>query len=94
MPTIPLAPCDNPINDAEAVAKSLEEAGFDVTLATDADQAEMQKAITAFGDTLKQKGGVGLFYFAGHGAQIERRELSASRRRPTSGARATSRPAR
>ncbi|MGH6831414.1 MAG: caspase family protein [Methyloceanibacter sp.] len=61
---------DNPINDAKAVAKSLEEAGFAVTLETDADQAEMQKAIAAFGDALKQKGGVGLFYFAGHGVQI------------------------
>ena len=60
----------NPINDAGAVAKSLQEAGFEVTLKTDADQAEMQKAITAFGDTLKQKGGVGLFYFAGHGVQM------------------------
>jgi Caspase domain len=60
----------NPINDAGAVAKSLREAGFAVTLKTDADQAEMQKAITAFGDTLKQKGGVGLFYFAGHGVQM------------------------
>ena len=60
----------NPINDAEAVAKSLEEAGFAVTLRTDADQAEMQKAIASFGDALKQKGGVGLFYFAGHGVQM------------------------
>ena len=61
---------ENPINDAEAVAKSLEEAGFAVTLETDADQAEMEKAIDAFRDALKQKGGVGLFYFAGHGAQM------------------------
>jgi hypothetical protein len=60
----------NPINDAEAVAKSLEQAGFAVTLETDADRSEMQKAISAFGDTLKRKGGVGLFYFAGHGVQI------------------------
>jgi hypothetical protein len=61
---------DNPINDAEAVAKSLEEAGFAVTLRTDADQAEMKDAIASFGDALKQKGGVGLFYFAGHGVQM------------------------
>ncbi len=61
---------DNPINDAKAVAKSLKAAGFAVTLETDADQAEMQQAVTAFGDTLKQRGGVGLFYFAGHGVQM------------------------
>jgi hypothetical protein len=60
----------NPINDAEAVAKSLEVAGFEVTLRTDADQAAMQAAIASFGDELKQRGGVGLFYFAGHGVQL------------------------
>jgi hypothetical protein len=60
----------NPVNDAEAMAKALEEAGFDVTVATDADQAAMEKAVRAFGAKLKQQGGVGLFYFSGHGAQI------------------------
>jgi hypothetical protein len=60
----------NPINDAKAVAHSLEAAGFDVTLLTDADQAEMHSALAAFGDGLKQRGGVGLFYFAGHGVQM------------------------
>ena len=58
------------MNDAEAMAKALDEAGFDVTVATDADQAAMTKAIHAFGAKLIAKGGVGLFYFSGHGAQI------------------------
>jgi len=58
------------VNDAEAMAKALDEAGFDVTVTTDADQAAMEKAIHAFGAKLKAKGGVGLFYFSGHGAQI------------------------
>ena len=52
------------------MAKALEEAGFDVTIATDANQAAMEKAVHAFGAKLKQSGGVGLFYFSGHGAQI------------------------
>ena len=60
----------NPKNDAEAMAKALEEAGFDVTVATDVDQASMAKAVDAFGANLKANGGVGLFYFSGHGAQI------------------------
>jgi uncharacterized caspase-like protein len=60
----------NPVNDAEAMATALEEAGFDVTVATNADQAEMEKAVRTFGTKLKQQGGVGLFYFSGHGAQI------------------------
>jgi hypothetical protein len=63
-------PLRNPRNDAEAMAKALEEAGFDVTVATDADQAAMEKAVHAFGAKLKARGGVGLFYFSGHGAQI------------------------
>jgi hypothetical protein len=52
------------------MAKALDAAGFDVTVATDADQTSMTKAIDAFGAKLKAKGGVGLFYFSGHGAQI------------------------
>jgi uncharacterized caspase-like protein len=55
----------NPVNDAEAMATALEEAGFDVTVATNADQAEMEKAVRAFDTKLQQQGGVGLFYFSG-----------------------------
>jgi len=65
------APLRNPINDADAVAKSLEEAGFNVILAKNAGHAELEKAVKELGDELKSKGGVGLFYFSGHGAQIE-----------------------
>jgi hypothetical protein len=60
----------NPINDAEAVAKSLKDAGFEVILKTDANLANMQEAIDTLGEELKQRGGVGLFYFAGHGVQM------------------------
>jgi uncharacterized caspase-like protein len=63
-------PLRNPVNDAEAMAKALEEAGFEVTMATDAGQAAMEKAVRAFGSRLEATGGVGLFYFSGHGAQI------------------------
>jgi hypothetical protein len=42
------APLTNPVNDAEAVAKALHDAGFDVMLETDADQAKMEQAIHAF----------------------------------------------
>jgi hypothetical protein len=59
----------NPVNDAEEVAKALRAAGFDVALKTDADRQSMAEAVRAFADKLKSKGGVGLFYFAGHGVQ-------------------------
>ena len=61
----------NPGNDANDIASALRQAGFDVMLKLDADQGGMQEAIRAFGQNLKSKGGVGLFYFAGHGAQFE-----------------------
>ena len=64
------APLANAANDATDMAAALTAAGFDVILKTDADQQAMDEAIATFGDTLKQKGGVGLFYFSGHGVQV------------------------
>ncbi|MHA7775077.1 LIC10280 family protein [Roseibium sp. M-1] len=64
-------PLSNPVNDAVAIARALDKAGFKVILQTDASRESMEQAIAAFGETLKQQGGVGLFYFAGHGVQIE-----------------------
>jgi hypothetical protein len=66
----PFALLANPANDATDLAQALHGAGFDVTLQTDADQQNMQEAVHTFGAKLKQKGGVGLFYFAGHGMQM------------------------
>jgi hypothetical protein len=66
----PKAPLANPKNDAADVAAVLREAGFDVDLRLDADRRSMQTAIDAFAERLKTKGGVGLFYFAGHGTQL------------------------
>jgi Caspase domain len=65
------APLRNPLNDAEAMANALESAGFKVIKATDADQAKMVAAVRQFAAELKQRGGVGLFYFSGHGTQID-----------------------
>jgi uncharacterized caspase-like protein len=61
----------NPVNDAVAIARALDKAGFNVILQTDAGRDAMEEAIRTFGDRLKQQGGVGLFYYAGHGVQIE-----------------------
>ncbi len=62
----------NPPNDARAVASALEDLGFEVTLVTDVDQAGMKTAIIDFGLAL-EAGGVGLFYYAGHGIQHQGR---------------------
>lgn len=62
-------PLRNPANDATDMAATLRRLGFDVTLLYDADRRAMQEAIDAFSRQLRQ-GGVGLFYFAGHGVQV------------------------
>jgi len=63
----------NPANDARAMAEALRAAGFKVMLHTDLDQRRMTQAVREFGDALRKAGGVGLFYFAGHGVQIKGR---------------------
>ncbi|MCL5406383.1 MAG: SUMF1/EgtB/PvdO family nonheme iron enzyme [Deltaproteobacteria bacterium] len=63
-------PLRNPVNDAEAMAKTLRTLSFDVTLAENLDQKQMNREIEAFGAKLRKRGGVGLFYFAGHGVQL------------------------
>ena len=59
----------NPVNDASAMARTLKDLNFDVTLRENLDQKELKREIQAFGEKI-QKGGVGLFYFAGHGVQV------------------------
>ncbi|MFM7506766.1 MAG: caspase domain-containing protein, partial [Rubrivivax sp.] len=66
------APLVNPANDARAIAAVLREAGFTVLLHVDLDQRALAAAVREFGERLR-KGGVGLFYFAGHGMQIKGR---------------------
>jgi uncharacterized caspase-like protein len=63
------APLKNPVNDAADMAALLKKLGFSVTLKKNARLQEMDEAIETFGNRLK-KGGVGLFYYAGHGVQV------------------------
>ena len=60
----------NPANDARAIAKALQETGFEVIKLENASLKKMQEAVREFGDTLRSNhGAVALFYYAGHGAQ-------------------------
>jgi formylglycine-generating enzyme required for sulfatase activity len=63
------APLKNPVNDARAMAKALNEFGFDVTERENLTQKDLKREIQSFGEKLV-KGGVGLFYYAGHGMQV------------------------
>ena len=65
-------PLRNPVNDARAMAKALGEAGFNVVLVENGTQLGMQRAIRNFGNQIA-KGGIGLFYYAGHGLQVKGR---------------------
>ena len=60
---------ENPVNDAESIAKTLDLLGFEVILKKNANQKEMKMAIDGFGEILKDYD-VGLFFYAGHGIQV------------------------
>ena len=60
----------NPINDATDLAALLRRLGFDVTLHRDADKLTMEQAIDRFTQDVSP-GSAGLFFFAGHGVQID-----------------------
>jgi hypothetical protein len=60
---------NNPPNDATDMAQALRQLGFEVTLLTDANKRQIQEEIDQFNYQLRQ-GGVGLFYYAGHGVQV------------------------
>jgi len=62
-------PLKNPVNDATDMAASLQKLGFTVILKKNVNLRGMEDAITDFGNRLK-RGGVGLFYYAGHGLQV------------------------
>jgi len=63
------APLKNAVNDAEAITEALEKLGFEVFKYTDLDHQSMENAMNEFGKLMDKRGGIGLFYFAGHGVQ-------------------------
>lgn len=66
------APLRNPANDAEDMGRVLSTLGFKVILQKNVDRRTMEDSVRSFGRQLRD-GGVGLFYFAGHGMQVEGR---------------------
>ncbi|TWO71845.1 caspase family protein [Caenimonas sedimenti] len=77
----------NPANDAAAMTASLRKLGFTVTELRDGSRDQMAQAITAVRDQLRGKQGVGMFYYAGHGLQLDwRNYMLPVDSRPTSAA--------
>ncbi len=64
------APLKNPVNDAQGMAAVLKSSGFAVTVGLELTQTEIRDAIRAHSEILGKTKAVGLFYFAGHGAQL------------------------
>ena len=65
----PTSSLKNPVNDARAMAQALRELGFEVLARENVSQKDLRRAVIEFGDRLRN-GGVGLFYYAGHGLQV------------------------
>jgi hypothetical protein len=66
------SPLRNPVRDAHSMASTLRSLGFAVEEHTNADQKTMKLAIRALGEA-QGANTVALFYFAGHGMQVNGR---------------------
>ena len=66
--SVPALP--NPPNDASDVAEALKALGFQTTLKVDLGLDDMKKAIADFA-TASEKADVSLFYYGGHGVQLQ-----------------------
>jgi hypothetical protein len=68
-----VAALPNPANDANAMSRLLADAGFDVTLASDLSQKDMNEKVGDFAAKITAKGPdtVALLFYAGHGLQID-----------------------
>ncbi|MCR5453807.1 MAG: caspase family protein [Bacteroidales bacterium] len=61
----------NPANDARLMASVLKGLGFETMEYTDIDRNQMKEAVYDFGDKLRENKAVGLFFYAGHGIQVD-----------------------
>ncbi|MER8382404.1 caspase domain-containing protein [Mesorhizobium sp. M0815] len=64
----------NPVNDALDIADKLRAIGFEVIEGNDLGKRELERKIGEFSDAL-QGAGAGLFYYAGHGLQVDGRNF-------------------
>ena len=64
------SPLKNPVNDAKDIAAHLQSLGFEVDLVLNADRRKMKEGIHHFAEKLQSEDQVGLFYYAGHGVEI------------------------
>ena len=72
-----LRPLENAVNDAQAVAAALTDVGFAVTTVTDGTRRKLGSALVKFLEDVR-RGDVALFYFAGHGVQVDEQDYLVS----------------
>ncbi len=63
-------PLPNPSNDAADMAQTLRDLGFEVISGVNQNKRQTETLIREFGTKLAASGGIGLFYYAGHGIQV------------------------
>lgn len=66
-----VAPLKNAANDARLMSETLKNLGFEVITAIDADRMAMRDKVYQFGDKIAEEKAVGLFFYAGHGIQVD-----------------------
>lgn len=66
----PQVPLKNPVNDARAIAALLRKMDFEVMEEHNVPRRNMDQMVDHFANQL-QKGDLALFYFAGHGLQVQ-----------------------
>ena len=61
----------NPANDAKLMDATLKQLGFECLTYTNITRDQMKQAVYAFGERIASEKAVGLFYYAGHGIQVD-----------------------
>lgn len=64
-----ITPLENPTHDATDISQALKNLGFEVTLKTDVTKSGLAGVLKEFGQKA-QRANVALFYFSGHGLQV------------------------
>ena len=67
------APLANPENDARLIASTLKSLGFEVDARYNLKGTDFRRALRDFGRTMEDDDSSSVFYYAGHGMQIDRR---------------------
>lgn len=69
----PSSPLRNPVNDANDIADRFRQLGFKVIHYENTTYLEMENAVREFGNYLNEIKGIGIFFYAGHGLQVNGR---------------------